>query len=355
MAVCQVNCIQMIADGEGFLYPSVDTARCEDCGACATVCPAMNPVIPQDGISATVYAAWSLDNEIRYNSSSGGIFTELSRPVLRDAGAIAGARYDNHHRVYHVLIEHEKDLALLRQSKYAQSEAGDVYRNVLTVLDSGRRVLFSGTPCQCAAMMRYANRADQLILCDFICRGVNSPLVYAKYLEELEARYGAKVRRVWLRNKERGWNDFGTRIDFENGKSYFGSKKDDSFKFGYIRRGLCLYMRPSCGQCAFKGVTRPVDITLGDFWGVKLCESNDDTEGGVSVVIVHTEKGRRLFDAVAPYVYREEQGIGSVCSANICLTDSVVANAGNRARFWTEFRRVGFHKAIEYFRGDQLP
>ena len=349
--VCPENCIQMTADGEGFLYPMADAAQCTDCGKCAAVCPVMNPVAVavQDNALPKAFAAWSLDAEIRYQSTSGGIFTELARLVLHDDGVVAGARYDGRNMVRHVLIEQEKDLPLLRQSKYAQSDTGDIYRKVLAAMDSGRRAIFSGTPCQCAAMKRYAEQTDNLILCDFICRGVNSPLVYAKYLEELEARHRAKVRRVWFKNKERGWNAFGTRIDFENGETYFGGREDDPFMFGYIRKGLNLYMCPSCGQCAFKGVTRPVDITLGDFWGVKLHESNDDMQNGVSAVIVHTEKGQRLFDAVSPNIYREEQDISSIHPANICLTETAAADAESRARFWAVFQQKGFNKAIRQF------
>lgn len=339
----------MVADEEGFLYPSVDAIRCVDCGVCLMTCPATCPVAPLKGVDPRVYAAWSLNEETRYQSTSGGVFTELAKAILRDGGIAAGVRYDKQHRPSHTLIRCEDDLPLLRQSKYAQSDTGDIYRNVRAALDRGKEVLFVGTPCQCAAIKHFVGPSGRLVVCDFICRGVNSPLVYAKYLEELEIRYGASVQRVWFKNKAYGWNRFGTQIDFENGQTYFGGRDEDPFMFGYIKTGLNLYMRPSCGQCAFKGIVRSTDVTLGDFWGVKLCGSDDNTQNGVSAVITHTEAGRRLFDSIAPRIYREEQELDAVCLANACLTEPAVADAKNRVRFWEAFRQAGFHEAINQF------
>jgi len=348
--ICPNGCIHMAADEEGFLYPTVDTIQCNVCGVCSAICPAADPELLSKGADPQVYAAWSLDTQTRYHSTSGGIFTELAKAVLRGGGLVAGARYDERHMVYHALIEREEDLALLRQSKYAQSDTNWIYQNVHTALNGGKQVLFVGTPCQCAAMRRFAGRTDRLILCDFICRGVNSPLVYAKYLEELEMRYGAIIQRVWFKNKKHGWNAFGTQVEFENGTVYFGGRDDDPFMFGYIKRGLNLYMRPSCGQCAFKGTARPTDMTLGDFWGIKLLESADDMKNGVSAVIVHTESGQRLFDEIGQSIFAEEHTIDEIIPGNACLTTSAQRDEERSRRFYQLLRTLPFSDTIEQIR-----
>lgn len=346
---CPNGCISMTADEEGFLYPAVAALRCNDCGICAAVCPVINSVLSLEKTERQVYAAWSLDARTRYHSTSGGIFTELAKSVLQEGGLVAGARYNERHMVSHALIEHKQDLSLLQQSKYVQSDTNLIYQNVRTALSQGRQVLFAGTPCQCAAMKRFAGRTDSLLLCDFICRGVNSPLVYAKYLEELEKRYGAKIGRVWFKNKRYGWNDFGTQIEFDNGEVYFSGRDQDPFMFGYIRKDLNLYMRPSCGQCGFKSAERSTDVTLGDFWGVKLYGSDDDIKQGVSAVMVHTHAGRRLFEKIRQSIYAEEHTLHDIIYGNVCLTKPAINDPKNRIRFWEAFYRVGFHGAISQF------
>lgn len=346
---CPNSCISMTADSEGFLYPEVDSFRCSHCGVCTALCPAINSVLPLDKMEQQVYAAWSLDDQTRYQSTSGGIFTELAKSVLWKGGLVVGARYNERHMVSHALIQCEKDLSLLQQSKYVQSNAGLIYQNVRTELEKGRKVLFTGTPCQCAAMKRFAGRAEGLILCDFICRGVNSPLVYAKYLEELEKRYGTKIRRVWFKNKRYGWNAFGTQIEFDNGAVYFSGRDRDPFMFGYIRKDLNLYMRPSCGHCAFKSTDRSTDLTLGDFWGVQLYGSDDDMKRGVSAIMVHTYTGRRLFQEIRQSIYAEEHTVSDIIQGNVCLTKPALNDPQNRIQFWEAFYRSGFHGAICQF------
>lgn len=346
---CPNNCINMVADEEGFLYPKINGSFCDACGVCSMVCPVIYlPIYVNDseGIKQQVYAAWSLDRETRYHSTSGGIFTELAKAVLHNGGAIAAAQYDAAHMVCHGLVENEENLSVLRQSKYAQSETKSIYQKVNTLLNSGRQVLFVGTPCQCAAMKRFADHRELLILCDFICRGVNSPLAYAKYLQELEMQHKSKIRRVWFKNKKYGWNAFGTQIEFKNGEVYFGGRDDDPFMFGYIKKGLNLYLRPSCGQCEFKGTIRPTDITLGDFWGVRLEKSMDDMKNGVSAVIIHTETGRRVFDKIRHAIFAEEHTIEQIVPGNLCLTSSAQRDEKRSKRFIDLLQAVPFSEAL---------
>jgi len=348
MCVCPSDSIAMDADAEGFLYPVVNATHCTDCQNCVAVCPVFVPLLLSEYQSEpSVFAAWSLNAQTRYESTSGGIFTELALSVLRKKGSVAGARYTDSFLVEHTLIDDENKLSALRQSKYIQSEAKDIYKKIKTLLQNGIPVLFAGTPCQCAGLQRYLDtKYDKLILCDFICRGVNSPVVFRAYLDELEKHYGAKVKQVWFKNKTYGWNNFGTKIIFENGREYFGGRDEDPFLYGYIKKGLNLYMRPCCAKCEFKGISRPVDITLGDFWGVKLQKSTDSTSGGVSVVMIHSQKGAALFGELQARVYCEQHEIDEVFPSNACITESVKQGSA-RETFWREYVQTGFAQMIE--------
>ncbi len=321
---CPADCISMRSDAQGFLYPVIDAHRCVKCGLCRAACPVLStpPAGQKDGLPAC-YAAWSRDENIRFQSTSGGVFTHLAGAVLAQGGAVAGARYRADHLVEHALIFSEAELAPLRQSKYVQSETGLVYREIQRQLNRGRPVLFAGTPCQCAGLKAFLGRdCENLYLCDFICRGVNAPNVYLAYLRELEQRYGSPVKQVWFKNKTYGWNHFCTKILFEDGQEYLADRETDPFMLGYIKTRLSCYMRPSCYDCHFKGISRPVDITLGDFWGVEEQLPEINTQNGVSLVLIQSPKGQQLFSLASPKTDAYQADICKAIEHNKCATKS---------------------------------
>lgn len=337
MNQCPANCISMQSDEEGFLRPVIDAAQCVACGACKEVCPVLAPQEPVQKTEPVCYAAWSRDPNIRFQSTSGGIFTHLARAILRQGGCVVGAKYKTDHLVEHAAAATESELEALRQSKYVQSEVGLIYRDIETKLKQGMLVLFSGTPCQCAGLRAYLKQEyENLYLCDFICRGVNSPKVYLVYLQELEERYGSPVKQVWFKNKTYGWNNFCTKIVFRDGQEYLADRETDPFMLGYIKSKLNLYMRLSCYQCKFKGIARPVDITLGDFWGVESHTAVDDVNKGISAVLLHTPKGNRLFMAAESEICFSRQQIGAIIPSNVCIMENVRDNQLQRKRFFKQ-------------------
>ena len=320
---CPVNCISMRGDKEGFLYPAVNAGKCIKCGRCKAVCPILTH-LSYDGTNPSCYAAWSKDPDIRFNSTSGGVFTHLAQLILQQNGYVVGARYRADHLVEHIMISSENELEELRQSKYVQSEVGSTFQEIELQLSKGKIVLFAGTPCQCAGLRTFLGREyDDLYLCDFICRGVNSPAVYQQYLRDLEKQYGAPVKRVWFKNKTYGWNRFCTKIIFENGQEYLADRETDPFMLGYIKSRLSLYMRPTCYHCQFKGVSRPVDITLGDFWGIEKQYPYIDIHDGVSLVLVQSQKGEKLFHSVLNCCTVHLADLEGAVANNICMCQSV--------------------------------
>ena len=203
MNACPRQAIHMKRDSKGFLYPEVEKTRCIECNICLNKCPVANPTtVLSNYLTPLVFASWSLDESIRINSTSGGIFSELAKGVLKEGGCVAGAQYNAQHLVEHTLIDNATDLMKLRQSKYIQSDVKDIYIHVKKALEKQKIVLFVGSPCEIAGIRAYLGKDyENLILCDFVCRGTNSPKAYTEYLKDLEKRYKSKVKKVWFKNK----------------------------------------------------------------------------------------------------------------------------------------------------------
>lgn len=344
---CPAGCISMEADQEGFLYPSIDRSQCIQCSRCVSVCPVISPVpesIP--GEEPECYAAWSKDEDVRFHSTSGGVFTHLAEAILTEGGVVAGAQYRADHLVEHVLIHSPDQIQKLRQSKYVQSEAGYIYRQIQTYLKRQIPVLFAGTPCQCAALSTFlGQKYDNLYLCDFICRGVNSPKIYLAYLKELEKQYHSPVKQVWFKNKTYGWNNFCTKILFKNGEVYLADRETDPFMLGYIKRKISCYMRPCCYQCKFKGVSRPVDLTLGDFWGIE--EQYDvDNHSGVSLCLIHSASGKYLFDKAKLKLETLPADLSLACRSNMCISHSAPKPHVKQEEVFYRIEHNGFAQSI---------
>jgi coenzyme F420-reducing hydrogenase beta subunit len=204
----------MYADGEGFEYPQIDTERCTQCRRCEKVCPALNQVKNQN--APAVYACYNRNAEIRKQSSSGGIFTLLAEQVFRQNGIVFGACFNERWEVVHCAAESADQLEKLRGSKYVQSRLGDIFGQIKQSLKTGRKVLFSGTPCQVAGLKKGLNKKDpNLLMIDIVCHGVPSPLVFHLYRQEIEQRYHSPIRHFSFRNKTHGWKNFHVNIEFE--------------------------------------------------------------------------------------------------------------------------------------------
>lgn len=297
-AVCPVDCIQMQPDAEGFLRPVTDAQVCIGCGRCQEVCTvATPPRLPEGGTLA--YAALNTDEPARYNSTSGGIFTLLCHWVLARGGIVFGAAYDDDFNVVHCAVEHPADLSRLQGAKYAQSRLDDTFCQVRACLESGRHVLFSGTPCQVGGLISFLGQHySNLLLVDLICHGVPSPKVWQHYIAYRSAQdaNGSRPTGVSLRSKETGWPGYSIRFDYAGGKVYTAVNSLDPYLRGFVGN---LYLRPSCYHCVFKGSARLSDFTLGDYWGVwsQLPEYHDGK--GTSLVLLHTEKARAIWQDVS--------------------------------------------------------
>ena len=229
--LCSQNAISMKLDVElGFKYPYIDGNKCIECGICKKRCPiyfekteyTMFPFIFDDKKEMSAYAAWTRDDSLRLQSTSGGIFSELAQSILGEKGVVYGAYYDEKMIVKHKKVSDMRHLSCLRRSKYVQSEINFSYRSVKEDLERHRKVLFVGSPCQVAGLYSYLKKKySDLYAVEFICLGVNSPMVYRQWIDEIEKDYKKVVKDIWFKYKSDGWraSPMRTLIEFEDGST----------------------------------------------------------------------------------------------------------------------------------------
>ena len=295
---CARGAITMQTDKAGFLYPAVDDGLCVNCGRCVDVCVFTKPQQGANG-APEVYAAAIRDRNVLRDSSSGGVFTALAGAVLDQGGVVFGAAWTDDLSVAHIGVENRTELAKLRGSKYVQSETGDTFRQVKTLLGDGRTVCYSGTPCQIAGLKAYLGKpCDNLLTVDIICHGVPSLQMLRDDLSFVSGGKLSDVGNVKFRDKRYGW---GTKGSFTVGGDTVRYNAGTSPYYFYFLKGEVY--RESCYRCRFPSEGRQGDITLGDYWGVRedLLARMDgvDPDLGVSCVLVNTEKGRQWLSSAS--------------------------------------------------------
>ena len=290
---CPQKCISLVDDVEGFWYPQVDIEKCIQCGKCDNVCPILDYEEKQQDVKS--YVAYTTNDDIRKESSSGGLFTLLAEDVLDDDGIVFGAAFDDEFMVYHTSVANKVDLAKLKGSKYLQSRIENTFMEAKVALDNGIKVLFTGTACQIEGLKKYLGRQyDNLMTVDILCHGVPSPKVWRSYLKEREKEIG-NIKYINFRNKSTGWKRYSIEILGDNSKEY----KKEFFRDSFLRLFLGnISLRESCYACKFKGLSHPSDITLGDCWGIGKYIPEMDDDKGTSVVLIHSIAGEKMYKAI---------------------------------------------------------
>lgn len=294
--ICPRNAIVMLEDEEGFVYPKINSKFCISCGLCEKVCPILNQKAEEVTLPKA-YAAYNKNEKIRMQSSSGGIFTEISNQILKNDGVIFGAVFDENFNVIHDEITNEQDLEKIRGSKYIQSNINFTYKNARQYLQSGREVLFTGTPCQIEGLYSFLGKDfENLYTQDLICHGVPSKKVWRKYLEYRKKVDNDLPEKLTFRNKEnKGWSNYEVSFKYCNKVVNIDHNKDL-----YMKIFLCdALLRPSCYDCKFKKKHRRSDITLADFWGINNVVPDMNDEKGTSLVIVNSKKGEKLLSKIS--------------------------------------------------------
>ena len=330
---CPFNCIRMQEDVIGHIYPIINEEQCVGCNQCIQACE--KRLMYRENKAKQIFAAWS-DNQIeRRNSTSGGIATVLARYVIEKRGVVFGCAFDNG-SFQHIRIENECDLSRIQGVKYVESNISNIYHQIKNELLTERKVMFVGTPCQCAGIKAYLKKGyGNLLLVDLICTGVPPQKLLWENLKlkplDVDAicfRKGHETKLTVFR--------FGNVI-------YQNPVWKDSFLMGFSNH---LFLRESCYQCEFAIERRVSDITLGDFWGLGKNISFDfDLQDGVSAVVINTIKGEEYFEAIKEYIFFEKRGYEEFKNGNPRYT-----SPSNKHRSTTKFKKYyakkGFRKAI---------
>jgi len=347
MSICPKDAITMAADKEGFLYPQIDEALCIECDLCTQVCAFHdNYRISDNYDQPKVYAAKHRSDEVRMNSSSGGLFTAISDFILERNGVVYGAAFSKDFEARHQKAETVEERDTFRGSKYVQSNLLGIYKEVKTELRKGKTVLFTGTPCQNAGLRSFLNKQyERLYLCDIVCHGTPSPLLWRNYVGFIEKRVKAKVSRYSFRYKRVGWRGYNVYVLLDNGQI----KVNTSELLTYAKLfSSDLALRPSCHNCKFCNFNRPSDITIADFWGIEKSMPDFDDNKGVSLVLVSSAKGEALLNGI------QESIVARQSSIQDCLQHNLLAPtvpSPNREQFWREYETKGFEYVLKKYGG----
>lgn len=360
---CPKQCISMHEDDQGFLYPKVDLSLCIHCDLCEKVCPVINQSEPRKPLET--YAAKNPDDEVRMSSSSGGIFFALAKTIIDEGGVVFGAKFDENWEVVHGYAETLEEIRAFQGSKYVQSRIGETFIQVERFLKAGRKVMFTGTPCQIAALGLFLRKdyGDRLLKVDVVCHGVPSPSVWRDYLRYITRPKAAsdgkntdsqstlkdiKIRdisRISFRDKRINWEKYGfavhtvARKDYKNTdlQSIKDIEEDQELLYETLDKNIFmqgflknLYLRPSCYDCPTKRLKSGSDIVLADFWGIYGIDSEAYDNTGVSLILANTPKGIRIFKNTIK-CYRKES------FEKASASNPAIISSCHYPKYYTEF------------------
>lgn len=318
---CPKNAITLKPDSMGYLYPEIDIAQCVDCGLCRKVCHMLDEYAANRK-PYRIVALKSKDPDVLRTSQSGGAFAELAKCILIDGGIVYGAAFDPQFRVAHIRIDRVEELYRLQGSKYVQSQTAGIFSQVKRDLELGRNVLFSGTPCQVAALHSFLGKAwDNLFCVDVVCHGVMPPRLWEDYLSYAKEKFGTYTQ-VKFRDKDvSGWR--GSNQSFIiNGKIRTSNTYSKLFYSNYFLRDVCCDSANKRIICKYGGIQRCSDLTIGDFWGIEDTESAlPDNDTGISLCLINSEKGEHLFEKVSNRVFWETHSVADVTRRNPQLAE----------------------------------
>ena len=334
---CPHNAIKMVSNRDGFLVPEIDAQRCVQCGLCDKACIHLNRVSAETecSIEESDCKMTYLKSSDILKSASGGAFYGIAQYSLEQGYYVCGAIWNDKFEVEHTVTNEADVVKKMRGSKYVQSNMRNVYRIIRDLLKRGEKVLFSGTPCQVAALHKMVGLHENLLTIGLICEGVPSPKVFAHWLMYLEKRAKSKITNVELRKKGRyGWKSPSSQYDFSNGKNVEQlAFHMDTYMYNFLQG---VFMRESCANCAYKGNGITADIIIGDCWSASPQAIRSNGNKGMSALIIRTSKGRALYEAIKNRFICEDVSVEEVVVKNHPLMEPNPKNP-RRDEFFTYF------------------
>lgn len=353
-SICIKNCITMEEDQYGFPYPKIDSTKCIECKLCEKVCPLLHNNKEHLSVTTVTYAAYSKDTQMRLESSSGGIVTEIAKVILNRGGIVAGAVYTKDFSVEHICVSTEDKLNTLRGAKYAQSNLNNIFQNIKKALQDKKEVLFIGTPCQVAGLKAFLQVPYYtLYTIDFVCHGVPSPMAWKSYVGFRSGRDndGEYPEKINLRSKHTGWSryQYSNLYEYSNGKKYSEKSGNNLFMKLFVGNYI---NRECCNNCCFKGIERFSDFTVGDFWGIWDILPEFDDNQGTSVVAVHTEEAKKIFYEISEKIKFKRINSADAYKQNPSMLYSSLSNS-KRSKILDLLTKADFNQVEEILKKDQ--
>ena len=340
-SVCKADAVSLTKNYGGFIKGYIDTNKCVGCNLCSKVCPVENTPSKTESINVFAYKA---KDDIRKNSTSGGAGTALAEKIIKNNGTVYGAYLDKNYSLKHIRIDNADNLSLLQGTKYIQSDMTGVFDELKHDLESGRSVLFTGTPCQVAGVKNYVSqrRIDDknLYLCDIICHGVPSPRVFKDYIKWLKATEKETIKKYHFRNKTVSWRGDSSVVETEKSE-FIHNKNTSAFLNMYYSNNLT---NDSCFNCCFTSQDRVSDLTISDFWGIEKDNPHFEDKLGVSMVMVNTSKGKTLFDALDG-----EKAEANIDNAKQPQLSQPPSKPQGYEMFWQKYKESGIEYAVKNF------
>lgn len=348
--ICHVNAIRIINDDRGFYRPEVGR-NCINCGKCVKVCQIESKNFGAKPIK--VYGGKNRDIKVRMESSSGGLFGAIIQAVghlNQGRTFIWGAEWTDKMEVRH-LCRQASDSCRFKGSKYVQSYVGLAFREIQKQLENGEYVIFSGTGCQCAGLRKYLSfcktDTSKLLVVDIICHGVPSVGIWKDYLKQIEYVKKKKVCDYSFRDKHISWHGINPCITYEDGTI---ENPSDELAMSYGRLFGRLSLNSPCYVCSYASTQRVGDITLGDFWGIEKAYPDFEDERGVSVCLINTQKGMKVFESLD--IEKIEVKDDSFIQPQL---KNPVQNSMLRKFFWKDYLKKGYgYAALKYTTEDNF-
>lgn len=348
---CPKGAIHFMLDEYGFSYPQIDENLCINCGKCVKCCPTKST---QSRIAEHIYAAVYGEKDLLNKSASGGIFAAIAKKVLSRGGVVYGAALEKNPvlilKAKHIRVDTLDGLAKLQGSKYVQSDMEEVFPMLAKDLEQGKEIVFSGTPCQIAAIRQAFGERDNLLLIDIICHGVPSQQMFSDYLALLHEKYEG-IEDFYFRSKDSGWG-LCAKLKYVDKKGREKVKLIPCNISSYYKLFLqSVTYRKNCYQCPYAKAERVSDITLGDYWGVEkvkdvhdsLIKAGIDITQGISCVLTCSIKGESYLKDTGAFLIQSD--FDSVAAENMQLIQAS-ACPPNRETVLARYKEVGF-KAVD--------
>jgi len=305
--ICPRNAINMKTDVYGSIHPYINADLCVHCGACKKICTVNHPLNKMKPIMC--YAAQRSDQGKRIHSASGGIGALISEEMYSKGSVVFGCVMDKNGFAHHVQASNTDDLDRMRLSKYVHSDTEITFQEAGKSLREGRHVLYIGTPCQIAGLINFLHgRKDNLITVDLVCHGTPNQVYLKDHIKKIS--HNMTIDNVTFRG---GKDDFTIKVYKDNSIIYTNNRKKDTYYRAFMER---MTYRESCYSCPYACPERVGDLTIGDFWKLDRASLNTKMEGRISVVLINSENGKKIWTDIKEKCIWEERTYEEAISGN---------------------------------------